>query len=175
MIFVATWPWRNRIIVGIDMTWYWAAVCWLSSTLSFTTRRSSRSSLISSSTGATMRHGPHQGAQKSTSTGVSDSRTSAWKLSSVTWVMVPAMRVPPGRVGVASRSIVPPAGPAKRGHEPGGLQRDPPRHLRAALAALPEDDRDLLHAQPRADGAPRQLELERVALRADACVVDRLE
>src|SRR5690554_6110917 len=49
------------------------------------------SSLISSSAGAIILHGPHQSAQKSTSTGVSESRTSAWKLASVT-VLV-AMKV----------------------------------------------------------------------------------
>src|SRR6185503_3084980 len=62
--------------------------------LSFTIRRSSRSELISSRTGATTRQGPHQGAQKSTSTGVSDSMTSAWKLLSVTSVMLPAIPSP---------------------------------------------------------------------------------
>src|SRR3954452_4775335 len=54
-------------------------------------RRSSRSEAISSSTGATTRHGPHQAAQKSTRTGFSDSSTSAWKLLSVTSVRLPAM------------------------------------------------------------------------------------
>src|SRR6201986_2058370 len=59
---------------------------------SFTTFSSSaRSYAISSTTGATTRHGPHQAAQKSTSTGLSDSRTSAWKLLSVTSVRLPAM------------------------------------------------------------------------------------
>ena len=71
-----------------------AVVCWLSSMLSLTTRRSSRSAAISSSTGATTRHGAHHGAQKSTSTGVSDSRTSAWKLLSLTSVSVPAISAP---------------------------------------------------------------------------------
>src|SRR6202008_483169 len=47
-IRLASWPLRNRIIVGIARTWYWAAVCWLSSTFSFTIRRSSRSPAISS-------------------------------------------------------------------------------------------------------------------------------
>ncbi len=83
MIWWTAWPFLNRIIVGIDMTPNCAAVCWFSSTLSFTTRRSSRSESICSSTGLTMRHGPHHGAQKSTSVGVSDSTTSAWKLLSV--------------------------------------------------------------------------------------------
>src|SRR5215212_5409841 len=47
-------------------------------------RRSSRSPASSSRWGAMMRQGPHQGAQKSTSVGLSDSSTSAWKLLSVT-------------------------------------------------------------------------------------------
>ena len=37
------------------------------------------------------RHGPHHGAQKSTSTGFSDSRTSAWNVVSVTSMMLPAI------------------------------------------------------------------------------------
>ena len=50
-----------------------------------TFRSSARSCAISSTTGATIRHGPHHGARKkSTSTGLSDSMTSAWKLLSVT-------------------------------------------------------------------------------------------
>src|SRR3954469_601749 len=86
-IRLASWPLRKRIIVGIARTWYCAAVCWLSSTLSLTIRRSSRPSAISCSAGATTRQGPHHGAQKSTSTGVSFSSTSAWKLLSLTSVM----------------------------------------------------------------------------------------
>src|ERR1051326_9273582 len=46
---------------------YCTAVRWFSSTLSLPTRTSSRCEAISSSTGAIMRHGPHHGAQKSTS------------------------------------------------------------------------------------------------------------
>ena len=37
----------------------------------------------SSTIGAIMRHGPHQGAQKSTSTGSLDWTTSVWKLPSL--------------------------------------------------------------------------------------------
>ncbi len=54
-------------------------------------RTSSRPSAISSSSGAIARHGAHHGAQKSTRIGVSLSMTSAWKLSSVTSVIVPAI------------------------------------------------------------------------------------
>src|SRR5690349_3415850 len=41
-----------------------------------------RSPATRSSAGLTMRHGPHQGAQKSTSTGVGDRSTTCVKLSS---------------------------------------------------------------------------------------------
>src|SRR3954464_13892036 len=87
MTFLASAPSLKMIRVGMERTWYCAAVTWFSSTLSLTMRRSSRSCAISSRTGATTRHGPHHGAQKSTSTGVSDSSTSAWKVMSVTWLM----------------------------------------------------------------------------------------
>src|SRR6476659_4865780 len=43
----------------------------------------------SSRTGATARHGPHQGAQKSTRTGLSFWRTSASKVASVVSLMAP--------------------------------------------------------------------------------------
>jgi hypothetical protein len=49
---------------------YSLAICGSSSVLSFTTRtRPANSRAISSSTGPSMRQGPHQGAQKSTRTG----------------------------------------------------------------------------------------------------------
>src|SRR5215218_9663471 len=60
-------------------------------------------------------------------------------------------------------------------HAPGRLERDPPRHLRAPDLAVAEDDRDLAHAEAAAHGAVGQLDLERVALRANAVEVDRLE
>src|ERR1700742_180277 len=91
MTFLATWPCLKRISVGMLSTSKLAAVCWFSSTFSFTILRSERSAAISSSTGATTRHGPHQGAQKSTRTGPSASRTSAWELLSVTSAGGPAM------------------------------------------------------------------------------------
>src|SRR5208282_3008811 len=85
------WPSLKRIIVGIESTWKRAAVCGFSSMSSLTMRSSGRSEAISSSTGATTRQGPHQGAQKSTSTGPSASMTSASKFVSVTWFRVPAI------------------------------------------------------------------------------------
>jgi hypothetical protein len=86
-------PLLKRISDGIERIWNCAAVIWFSSTLSLTIRTSSRPSAISSSSGAIARHGAHHGAQKSTRIGVSDSRTSAWKLSSVTSMMDPAMGI----------------------------------------------------------------------------------
>jgi hypothetical protein len=57
----------------------------LGNELERTTRTFSPYWTASSSTrGAIIRHGPHQGAQKSTSTGTADSRTSLSQLSSVT-------------------------------------------------------------------------------------------
>ena len=69
---------KNRISSGIDWTPNWLAVSVFSmmSILAMTTLPAS-SSLISSSAGAIILHGPHQSAQKSTSTGVSLSSTSA--------------------------------------------------------------------------------------------------
>src|SRR5450755_3372979 len=92
MTVFLTSPCRNSMSVGIDITLNLTAVSWFSSMLSLTTLRvSPRSVAISSTTGDTRRHGPHHGAQKSTSTGTSDSMTSAWKLLSVTSVTGPAM------------------------------------------------------------------------------------
>src|SRR6476661_6580412 len=92
MTVLAGCPLRNRISVGIDITLNSIAVFWFSSMFSLTTFSwSARSFAISSTTGATIRHGPHHGAQKSTSTGVSDSMTSAWKLLSLTSLMFAAI------------------------------------------------------------------------------------
>ena len=57
---------------------------------------------------------------------------------------------------------------AQRRHAPGRLERDRAGHLRLALAPLVEDDRQLGDAQPGAQRAVGQLDLERVALRARA-------
>src|SRR5215203_7134436 len=56
----------------------------LSSTLTLTNLTSSRDSDISSRIGEMRRHGTHQGAQKSTITGLSERRTSLSKVASVT-------------------------------------------------------------------------------------------
>src|SRR5579885_3453377 len=78
-------PFLNIIKVGIDMMPYFAAVFGFSSTLSLTILTFSPScSAISSSAGAIMRHGPHHSAQKSTTTGADDLRTSDSKFASDT-------------------------------------------------------------------------------------------
>ncbi|BBZ31160.1 hypothetical protein MMAD_54550 [Mycolicibacterium madagascariense] len=75
----------NRINVGIDTTWKSRAVPGLASTSIFATVSAPAFSLaISSSTGAIILQGPHQVAQKSTSTGVLLDRTSLENESSVT-------------------------------------------------------------------------------------------
>ncbi len=67
------------------MTPYLAAEAGFSSVLSLTTDTLSPSAAATASRiGANWRHGPHQGAQKSTSTGFWDSNTVCWKAASVT-------------------------------------------------------------------------------------------
>lgn len=71
--------------VGMLCTWKRAAVTGFSSTFSFATRtRPAISAATSSMTGATIRHGPHQGAHKSSSTGSGERSTSAKNVASVT-------------------------------------------------------------------------------------------
>src|SRR5664279_4484320 len=59
---------------------------------------------ISSSTGATMRQGPHHSAQKSTNTGVSLAKTSVAKVSSVTDWVVPTVGSCRLSIGCAGKS-----------------------------------------------------------------------
>src|ERR1700742_802427 len=125
--------------------------------------RSSRSSSISSRTGWTTRQGPHQGAQKSTRTGPSASRTSALKLASVTSVSFPVTGYRSPEIegsslntsesiaslsrGVAVQSRLRLTGPAaaetQQGNAPDRLGDDRAVHLRAAAPAVPKDDRHL--------------------------------
>src|SRR5690606_27291457 len=78
-------PSLNRIMVGIERTPYLTVVEGFSSTFSLTIFTLPASSLeSSSSTGAMARQGPHHSAQKSTSTGSFEDRTSSPKLASET-------------------------------------------------------------------------------------------
>src|SRR5437016_10285246 len=80
-----SFPPLNRIKVGMPLIPYVAAVDGLSSTFSFTTARLPEyCSAIASTVGDNIRQGAHQAAQKSTSTGFSDFRTSCSKDLSVT-------------------------------------------------------------------------------------------
>src|SRR3954468_16126056 len=77
--------------------------------LSLATMTFSPSSLlISSSAGATIRHGPHHSARKSTRTGLSEPRTSSWKLASVTYL---------GAMGI-SEGVALLLGTRRPGHNP---------------------------------------------------------
>src|SRR6478735_5954894 len=77
MIVVSTAPLLNTFIAGMEVIWYFIARSGFSSTLSLRiVILSGCSDWISSSTGETIRHGPHHSAQKSTSTG-----PSAWSTS----------------------------------------------------------------------------------------------
>src|SRR3954471_11464653 len=84
-LVAATWPWAKIIMVGMPRTPYLVGTCGFSSILILAMVSFSPSSLDnSSSAGAIMRQGPHHSAQKSTSTGFLESRTSAWNEASDT-------------------------------------------------------------------------------------------
>src|SRR3954447_12439876 len=132
----ATCPFLNRISVGIDMIPYFAAVSGFSSTFIFTTVRSSRSLSSSSRWGAMIRQGPHQGAQKSTSTGCGDSSTSAAKLLSVTSFRLPATYLP--RSGLTAYKRLADRSP-ERGDLPNRLECDSRIHLGFSYPPVPEN------------------------------------
>src|SRR5918911_3211377 len=78
-------PFLKRMSVGMPLMPYCCETAGLSSTLSLTTvALPAYFSATASTVGASMRHGAHHCAQKSTSTGLSDLRTSASKLLSLT-------------------------------------------------------------------------------------------
>src|SRR5207237_6822159 len=92
--------------VGMERTPKRPAVIGFASTSSFATRTFVLCSFaISSRIGATIRQGPHQVAQKSTRTGVSDFRTSVsndWSLTTVGFVTFTSSRLSP-----SERELVP--------------------------------------------------------------------
>src|SRR3954454_4346657 len=95
MRFLATPSW-NTISVGMLMMLNRWATAGASSTLSLARRILPAFSLaICSSTGATMRQGPHHSAQKSTMSGTSAAPTSSSKVSLVSSVRLPISFVPP--------------------------------------------------------------------------------
>src|SRR4051812_1458830 len=83
-------------------------------------------------------------------------------------------------VGARSRRLEAACAPlavvaAQARHEPHRLERDPRRHLRPAVEPVAEADGDLTDAEAPAHGAVGQLDLERVAARADRRQVDLLQ
>src|SRR4026209_2338658 len=100
------------------------------------------------STGSTARHGPHQGAQKSTTTGVSAWRTSCSKLASVNSFTRPMLQ--PSREGSEPQSR----------DFPDRLEHDAATHLRAPAPAVHEGDRHLDHAEARPERPVGGLDLE---------------
>src|SRR5690606_19150890 len=71
-------------VCSSDLIPYCEAKSWFASTSTFpTTAFPSNSELISSITGPNILHGPHHSAQKSTTTGLSDFKTTSSKVASV--------------------------------------------------------------------------------------------
>src|SRR4029453_15864780 len=125
------------------------------------TMRPESSSSSCARIGSTARQGPHHGAQKSTTTGVSACRTSCSKLASVS-SSTPAM-LP---TGARAKPVRPLSGIASDASEtarqcpepqygdlPDSLGDDGVAHLRAAVLAVDEADRHLDHAEARAQRA----------------------
>src|ERR1700722_17900182 len=84
-LVAATWPWLKIIRVGTPRTPYFWGMPGFSSMLILATVTFSPISLESSSSaGAIILHGPHHSAQKSTTTGILELRTSFWKEESET-------------------------------------------------------------------------------------------
>src|SRR5262249_1791423 len=115
------------------------------------------------STGSTAWHGPHHGAQKSTTTGMSACSTSASKLASVTASTACRLQASGERPE-----------PEKR-HLPDRLEHDRTAHLRAAVHAVDEGDRHLFDPESGAQRAVGGLDLEGVAAGVDRVEVERLE
>jgi hypothetical protein len=97
-LFDTTWPSLNRNSAGMPRTPRTAGLSGFSSTLTFTILTlPAYSAASSSSAGPIWRQGPHHSAQKSTTTGMADLRTSASKVASVTATVFAPMVVSPGR------------------------------------------------------------------------------
>src|SRR3954451_4559850 len=125
--------------------------------------RPSCSAASSARIGSTARQGPHQGAQKSTTTAVSACRTSCSKVASVSSSTGPTLQAAHQRPEPEDR------------HLPDRLEHDPAAHLRAAMLAVDERDRDLDDAEAGAERAVGALDLEDVTLGGDRVEVERLE
>src|SRR5690554_1009981 len=92
ILVASTWPLRKRSKVGIERMLYLGAVASFSSIFNLAILTlPAYSSASTSSTGAIILQGPHQAAQKSTSTGMSEPRTSASNELSVTLIILSLM------------------------------------------------------------------------------------
>src|SRR5699024_3668512 len=89
-----TLPSLNISMAGMPRMANCGGVCGFSSTFIFANvNLPAYSPASSSSTGATILHGPHHSAQKSTNTGPEADNTSCWKLSSLTFTIFSLMDV----------------------------------------------------------------------------------
>src|SRR5579883_37530 len=89
ILVAATWPFLNRIKVGMPRTPYFMGVCGFSSMLILATVTLPAMSVANSSRkGPIILQGPHHSAQKSTSTGPGARRTSASNEVSVTFLVL---------------------------------------------------------------------------------------
>src|SRR3954447_338585 len=101
--------------------------------------------------GSTARQGPHHGAQKSTTTGVEECRTSCSKVASVSSSTRSTLQTAEEGAGT------------ENGHLPDRLEHDRAAHLRAAVLAVDEGDRDLDDAEAGSQGPVGRFDLEGVA------------
>src|SRR3954471_4054094 len=113
--------------------------------------------------GSTARHGPHHGAQKSTTTGFADCRTSCSKVASVSSSTTSTLQTAEEGADTEKR------------HLPDRLEHDRAAHLRAAVLAVDEGDRHLDDAEAGPQRAVGGLDLEGVAARVDRAQVELLQ
>src|SRR5918994_4680047 len=95
------WPFEKAMTAGMDWMPSWPGICGCSSMFILTSFTLPPAALTAfSSTGVSCLHGPHQGAQKSTSTGCFiDSVITSWRKVAV---VVSLMRSPGGEAGVSA-------------------------------------------------------------------------
>src|SRR5207248_6434117 len=105
------------------------------------------SSGSSARAGSIARHGPHHGAQKSTTTGRSAPSTSSSNRASVTSSTSPMLQAAEQRGRPEGRYL------------PDRLEHDRAAHLRAAGLAVDEADRHLDDAEARPQGPVGRLDL----------------
>src|SRR5215213_8047846 len=139
-----TRPSRRAYTAGIDCAWKAAAICGFSSMLTLvSTTWPSVASTTFSMMGPSVRHGPHHGAHRSTTTAASCERsmTSVWKVASVT-SMAMRRRLP--------ALLTRPAGPRRR-----------PSAASVAVVERPGDQE--VYGAPATATAPAGIDVVRVS------------